>query len=380
MTLREKVLAGVVGGAVVLFGGTKAVHWAVLQPLESFNQELADAQRKKDNLTDFVEAHRDVAGQWQNHTERAFSADPDSAQAELAAEIVALLKYHHFAREYNIEKRSPRTGKSGLTEVSLRISAEGPLESVVGFMRDFYAKPYFARLSEVSLHSKAGKRARSGRPGSQMTDDDVTLSVGATAVTLSVGMTATTIVLPSLKGARPKPYNAMANAPARLKHGLKAYDEIAEVNFFQRYKPPKAIVSTPTTQEIVRVDPDPPSRPKPPRPDMRVVYVGTLNGEPVAYVVDDGHREVPAVKYRLNDEIDDGQLVLIHAKGIVVRVTDERGSSEEFEDYFCPRNTSFKERLPLAQADPDVVRQVPTQEPERGPPANAPRPSERPGR
>jgi len=347
MTGREKIIAGVVGGVVALAGGFKLTRLAVIEPLTSLNESLETAAEKKANLEDFVEQHQNVTKDWEAYTARTFSDNVEKAKVSFFSEVARLLELHDLTEDHRITQSTPRKQKTGLVEVSLRVHAKGSLEAVVGFMRDLRQWPYLARLSNVSLRAEKGSSARKTRERGRRGDE---------RATLAVSMIATTLVLPPLKGTKHQPPDPNQPAPTYLAHEPEAYDEIAQVNFFKKYEPPRTVVHKPGPEEE-RDEPEPERRP-PPRPDMRVVYVGTLNGEAVAYIVDDDHREVPAVKYHLNDEIDDGKLVLIHPKGIVVRVAKERGSREEFENYFCPRNTSFKERLPLAQADPEIIREL----------------------
>jgi hypothetical protein len=77
--------------------------------------------------------------------------------------------------------------------------------------------------------------------------------------------------------------------------------------------------------------------------DQKFVRVTTcLDGEPACYVYDELHKDQPPLKFCLDEDIDDGRLLLILPRGLVVRVGQE--------DYFYPLGKSFEDREKL---DPD---------------------------
>jgi hypothetical protein len=347
MTGRERILAGVVGGVVALAGGYKLTRWVVVEPLRSLNESIQTAAQRKANLERFVQQHADVAERWEAYTARTYSASEHLVRSKFESEIVALLKGHGFAPEWSIAPRTPRPREGGLTEVSLRIQAEGSLESVVGFMRDLRQKPYLARLSNVSLRAEKGSSVARTRGRGGRGDQDTTLAVS---------MTATTLVLPKLKGTKHRPPDPSQPAATYLACGPEAYDEIARVNFFKKYEPPRTIVQ-PADRPKERDETEPVPRP-PPRPNMKVVGVESLYGDLIASVLDEDHREEPLAEFRLNDPIDDGTLVLVHPRGIVVRVPKPGGADEETEDYFYPIGSSFRDRLRLEEADPEIIREL----------------------
>jgi len=347
MTGREKILAGVVGGVVALAGGSTLVRLAVIEPLRSLNKSLETAAEKKANLEDFVEQHRHVAEEWEAYTARTFSENVEKVKVSFFSEVARLLELHDLTEGHRITQGIPRRQKSGLVEVSLRVHAEGSLESVVGFVRDLRQKPYLARLSNVSLRAEKGSSTRTTRGRSTRSDEPTTLAVS---------MTATTLVLPKLKGTKHQPPDPNQPAPTYLAYGPEAYDEIASVNFFQKYKPLRRHTG-PTTKPGPGPGPPPPP-PPPPRPNMKLVHVDSMYGDPIVSVLDEDHREEPLAEFRLNDKIDDGTLVLVHWRGIVVRVPKRGGADEETEDYFYPIGSSFRDRLRLEEAAPEIIREL----------------------
>ena len=367
MTGRERIIASVVGGVVALTGGFKLTRLAVIEPLRSLNQSLETAAEKKANLEDFVEQHQHVAEEWQAYTARTFSENVEKVKVSFFSEVAQLLELHDLTEERSITPRTPRPQKSGLVEVSLQVRAQGSLESVVGFMRDLRQWPYLARLSNVRLRAEKGSSARKTRGRSRGSNE---------RATLAVSMTATTLVLPKLKGTKHQPPDPNQPAPTYFAQEPEAYDEIAEVNFFQKYRPPVRTVQTATTRQVVPHEEPEQPRPKP-RPNMKVVGVESLYGDLIACVLDEDHREEPLAEFRLNDRIDDGTLVLVHPKGIVVRVPKREGADDETEDYFYQIGSSFRDRLRLEEADPEIIRELHPEGPKQAARPSLSPPSER---
>jgi len=290
----------------------------------------------------------------------------EKAKVALFDEVATLLKRHELTEGHRITQGTPRKLKSGLVEVSSRVHAEGSLESVVGFMRDLRQKPYLARLSNVSLRAEEGSSTRRTRGRGRGSNEPATLAVSVTV---------TTLVLPKLKGTKHLAPDPNQPAPTYLAYGPEVYDEIARVNFFQKYEPPRRHTG-PTTKPGPGPGPPPPP-PPPPRPNMKVVGVESLYGDLIASVLDEDHREEPLAEYHLNDDIDDGTLVLVHRKGIVVRVPKRGGADEETEDYFYPVGSSFRDRVRLEEADPQIIRELHLEGPKQAARPSLSPPSER---
>lgn len=340
MTTREKVLAGVVGGAVVLLGGSKLLGRAVLAPLESTRHSLQLARQKRDNLRQFVRAHRDVAQRWQQYTARTLSADMEQAKVAFLDRIARLLDRHGLTAKRSLAPQTPRRQKSGIVLIPLQVRISGSLESVVGFMCDLRQQPYLARLSKVTMRAAERDQARGKRGGSE-----------PAALTLS--LTATSVVLPRIPGIAHLPFDDRQPAPARLAHQPQAYQQIASVNFFEPYRPPVQVVRKPGRP--ANRPPAPRPRPKP-RPNMVLVGVSSLNGVPRAYVRDRDHLEEPLREYFLSDRLDDGTLVAIQPKGLVVRVGAADADGRQY--FFYPVGASFRQRVPWQELEPDLRREL----------------------
>ena len=93
---------------------------------------------------------------------------------------------------------------------------------------------------------------------------------------------------------------------------------------------------------------------------MFVVGTTSHAGDFVAYVRDDRSPGGDIQRFRIGDAVDDGRLVLVHPRGMIVRVTREQaGQPAAVEDFFYPIGGHFKQRVTLEEAQlPDVVRGV----------------------
>jgi hypothetical protein len=100
-----------------------------------------------------------------------------------------------------------------------------------------------------------------------------------------------------------------------------------------------------TTAEVTKVESQPPRQP--PRPNKKLVGTTSTNGELVAYVRNEGRRELPLERVGLNESIDDGTLVLVHPRGIVVQVEEQAGEAFAFRYYVYRLGTPFTEREEL---------------------------------
>jgi hypothetical protein len=136
---------------------------------------------------------------------------------------------------------------------------------------------------------------------------------------------------------------------------------------WQNYVPPRPPKPPVVVEAPEDGGPEKPSVVRPPvnrRPDadkLRVIGTAALDGEPVVYVQNTQKLTEPPAKHHLGDKVDDGEVVLIHPTGMVVRATDEKrpaGRTREI-DYFYPLGGTFKERERLeADEHPDVFSEL----------------------
>jgi hypothetical protein len=362
MTRREKVLALCVGGMLGGLALAYAVNWAVLRPFQTVRDQIAEEHRRSRNLRVAYRQVASVEDEWKKLAGRTLADDPQDAQRRFREDMQHLLALHGL-RDTKIAPGAFVTYKDHSRGVPLAISAAGTLKDVLGFLCDFYCRDYLARLDKVRITADQSvlsdvntNRSRMGgvRHGrASPTSGRREQHYGPDGPILKLSVSAVTLVLPELPGVDCSSESEIVElSGGRLQRERAAYNAILDHNPFMPYQPPIAVVtpqptSQPTepvkTESVARATPDPREG-----ADQKFVRVTTcLDGEPVAWVYDEQHREQPPDKFYLDDPIDDGRLLLIHPRGLVVRVGKD--------DYFYPLGKSFQDREKL---DPDEQPEV----------------------
>lgn len=372
MTLRERNLAIGVVGAIVVFGGIGLVRSAIIAPRARLQSELAAERARADDQEKRSLLPATTFAAWEAQTRRTLGLEGDKVSGAFRDDVSELLVKHKLTKDLTISPRDPRTVqksiRKGFSEVGLQVSVKGTLDNLVGFLHEFYQRPYQKRVSRMSVSVEGGsatatssdaqKSAKAGGKGAA--------SSGKSEPTLNISLTLTTLMLPRNENrawtelGHPvfDPKQPGDARPDTLALELAGYQVISKVNPFKMYAPPPAgpIAKVPDTQP--RIEPD---HPKPPaRPNHHVlVYTASLNGMPIAYVDESGKKTETPVAKHLNEKVDDGTLVLVHPQGMVVRAHPHGGGDPKF--YFYPLGASFKERVeaPGFEAEfPEVAREL----------------------
>lgn len=382
MTQRERILAISMGVAV----GGAALFWvgktAVFGPLKAADAAIVDARTAQKKLRDREKELKDARKDYLAKTRRTLHGDPKEAQLIFADSLHKLLHRNGLADDPSSKATKITPGSfaydkySEFYEVPLTITASGTMNELVNFLCDFYQLPYMARLERVTLAAdpavitaavapehgggttngangntrRASVRARStaGRPGTQ---------VGPDGPELTITIKATTLVMPKLKDE--KEYAVIADpnvedaAYARLPQAKEVYAEVFRQSLFKPWQPeqkpettPAVVVDT-TPKETAKIEEHRREvvNPRSNAEHMFVRAVDALAGNPLALVVDETNPGALATTYHNDDEIDDGKILLILPRGMVVRSAEAHGGHT---DYFYPLGKSFAEREPLS--------------------------------
>lgn len=339
MNKRERIMALCVVGALGGLAAVKVIEWTVVQPFAEIRRDIATEQKRRTRLVKRHKALRDVEQRWVELVGRTLADNALDAQRIFREDMHSLLELHGLSHP-KINNGTAKRDKNGLIQVPLRISAEGPLKSVMGFLMDFYRREYLARLDKVTVTADQNvirdvnsPRRRSNSRGRRGGND---VDFGPEGPELRLNLTAVTLVLPKLKD-QPHPVAEEVRVAdsGLLPRPLDEYERVIDVNLFEPYTPP-VVVRKPERPP----DPPPqrePDRPPPvdPRADARhkmLIATTSLDGNAMALVQDERKLAQPPEQYYEDDPIDDGRLLLIHPLGIVVRVEDEG----DMTDYFYP--------------------------------------------
>ncbi len=361
MTSREKYLASAVGIVLVGAATVGVVKTLIIGPLNSLDEKI-NAQREK--IADYDAEKvllRRIESDWKDLTRRTLARSPQQAERVFREDMHQLLEKHGLGNP-KVSPGSYIPYRNGAVGVPLNINASGTLNQIVGFLRDFYRRDYLARLEKVRLTADSAvisqvnsnrRRSRPGRRGGR--DHD---ALGPNGPELRVTISATTLVLPELKEVDGFPImeEIVELDEGRLRHPIDEYELIYEKSLFTPYQEPRTVVHSPDPRPTPEPDSTPVERtPVNRRPHANEKYVRGIHllpdGEYFAQVYNDRASADPVERVYLDDEVDDGRLILIHRHGIVVR-TDQDG---EITDWFYPLGTSFADREKL---DPDLHPQV----------------------
>ncbi|MCK4343271.1 MAG: hypothetical protein KAY37_16275 [Phycisphaerae bacterium] len=384
MTRREKIIALCVGGTLGGLGLVWAARNVVVDPFLEVREQIAVEQTKRVKLKKQESNLERVKKDWAELTARTLAADPEEAQRRFRTNIHELLERHGLVNDPKTKDSKVSPGaisldKNGFYKVPVNVNTTGTLKQIVGFLCDFYRQPYIARLDKVTIGADKSVISDANSPRRSSTNDKRTRSrtsrrssrrrrtsapIGPDGPVLTVSITATTLVLPKVSDIKPRPIEELVELETgSLLHELAAFNEISEKNLFKPYQPPPspppvavAPVKTPEVKQTEPVkEPSPPVVKVDPRAGAGQLYVrmtSLLNGQPVTYVFDENRLVDPPKQFFHDDEIDDGVLLLIHPRGLVVRVTAENGRQT---DYFYCLGDSFADREELSpELHPEV--------------------------
>lgn len=353
MTNREKLLAVAAGGVVVLYGAVSLVRGNIIEPLKAKRQLVTELRNRESMLRGRLATRPAVETNWRQALGRSIALDPGKAHLLFREDVHGMLTRSGLSVGA-VQPRQARESKSGFregfVELPLSINASGTLQQVVAFLREFYQKPYLARVESMGLSLESSSTAGPAKGGGK----------GAEDPRLNVNMQVTALVLPARFGPKEGPIPPKEGDVLLKPEQLAAFDQIHQTNLF-RLEVPKVAAAPPVpdkppaTQPAELVKAPPPERPDADK--LRLVAMNSNYPNLYVYIVDERKKTDPPKRYALNDPIDDGRLVMVHPRGMVVRVKNKNGSGHT--DYFYPRGKSFKEREPLSpELHPAVVREL----------------------
>ncbi|MBK9118560.1 MAG: hypothetical protein IPM18_03010 [Phycisphaerales bacterium] len=362
MTQRERILALCLVGVLGFLGVAVVVDRALIKPMRNLQSNIQVAEERRDELDRELARLAAQERRWRELTRRTFSADEREAQQRFREELQALLEKHGMT-DVRVTPLMRNARQRGLVEMPVMVTARGPLNSVVGFLCDFYQRGYLARIDRLTLgadpaviseYNAAATRARTtntprgrGRTGS---------GANAAGPELSINMTAVTVVLERQKGLDHPvlPAELGETNGTRLLRPVDAYDLIVDRNPFRPYEPPPPtpLVRDPEPGPVVVAPPperhpEPVVVPPPPPPDAIVSGIESWEGQRVAYVLFDprtGTAQLRPVYEGASLFDGGGTVILIHRDGLVARVEKDG----EVRDYFYARGSNFRDREELS--------------------------------
>lgn len=359
MTQRERRLATIVGGGLVVLAAWQLVKWTAIDPIQSLRERITAARVRHDALD--LEALRlnKVTRDWGERTARTLSDSRADARRVFRSEIDRLAQQHGLTDGIRLGDGVPQPINSeGFVALPISLRCSGSMKSVLDFLIAFYRLPYLGRITSVQLTAE-GDTAPRGR-GRENTPPP--------EPKLNVTINASTLVLPVLKdvpGQRHGEFAQVADVPRLAREA--DLPKLYERNLFAKWtpKPPPPVEPTrPTTpRDGGRRSTPPPTQPPPdPRRDAqnyRLAICEALRGVPSATVYDTSKPEQPPAEYKVDDAVDDGTVVLIQPRGMVVRVQEEQDGASRTAYYFYEIGTTFKDRAAITpESHPELAARL----------------------
>jgi hypothetical protein len=353
MRTSEKRLAMVLGGVIGAFGAYTGVQRYIFAPRDELRQLIVDEQRKRGELDVSLAPALAIKKTWQKRTALTMPNSEETTSLAFRSDINALLSRYGLTDQLTLTpkpaKPGPKGPREGFTEIAVGVNTEGKLRNLVEFLRDFYQRPYLKRVDTLTINAPTA---------------EVKTRTGASPdPTLTLQMTLSTLLLPEIKGVAPTPLDPdkvglpetleASKLPRYVAEDPRAYEPIIATNVFRLWEPPKPPPVRETPVVVKRDDP-PNTTPKvetpvvapDPRTDadqFTLKGAASLHGELVAYIQDERELDAPREAH-LNEAVDDGQLIMIDHRGIVVRTRQSAGRRKDYAYWFYEPGKTFDER------------------------------------
>ncbi len=374
MNQRERVLASCVAGVIVVSGGYALIKSQVYEPGEKLKADIASAREYRGKLEVRLNGSEKITRGWQEQTGQTLDQEWFAAHQAFREDVSLLLKRNNLTAGLKINKHKERTDKKGpregFVELPLSVRVNGQLGDLDNFLKDFFQRAYLVRLDKLQLSAEHTSKSKRKKGGSTEPQLGITMTLSTLVLPKVADVDHPTFDLAAFNHPDPEAELVLAAAPRlRWQEDMDRYGEIVEKNIFENYEPPPPKVKTaPRPKEVVKkTEPKTEDKPKPVPVDLRrdagkfvLSGMGRLDDGPIAYVTRSDQPAEPPTLYRLNDDIDDGRLVLIVPRGIVVRATPPaRGARQPAKNYFYPLGATFAEREEVdASVHPELERQL----------------------
>ena len=363
MTGNEKKLLAILGGSVGIYFAYLTLDSLHLTPRRQLRERVTQEEARFERLLEDMGKSKATQADWTLQTQRTLSTKRDDAQLVFRDQIAKLIEKHQLESGHTLTPQQQREikkdSRKGFVELPIQVNLEGKLAAITAFIEDIQKLPYYVSVEKLVLNASA---AEQGLAGSAASRDKKGARPGATSKdgpTLRAEMRLTTLVLPKIGDATHVvcDLNKEDNSPAlKPRDESASYATVAATNVFRPYADPPPPPPPPPPPVERGTDKPPPPAPAPAPRDSRVL-VGTpsLNGEPVAFVRDDD-KSKPPTELRLNEAVSDngkGKLVLVHPKGIVIRVSEQNPAAAK--NYFVALGQKLSEREELTpKSHPEV--------------------------
>jgi hypothetical protein len=273
MKRREKIMALIVGGLILLFAGFFGVKAVLVKPLLELDKKTAALRDKLDKVKAERRAYFTAEDLVKKYAPGAFSDQVDQASAK-SGEMLTKQILLSGLREADFSRMpvGPRKLR-GAREIGWSVSGAGKLENVLNLLYLVQKSPQLHRIENLTL-----------------SPDEAASQVTVRFRYLTLVMEPAPLVDPAVL-----PPQLALDSPER-----RVFDSIVTRDILRPYikQPPTA---------------PPPSRPTPPAPPagtgMRVVSLSEWMGQPEIHIRDSASQKT--ARYKPGDSLDGGTIVMV---------------------------------------------------------------------
>ncbi|GMU81498.1 MAG: hypothetical protein AMXMBFR47_13690 [Planctomycetota bacterium] len=397
MNSRTPLLAVLLGSVVGLYVLVTVVNSFYLEPRRQILKDIEAQEALQNKLLLEQAGLRQVRRSWEKQTQRTLSTEPERAHPRFRDDITAMAKKHGLVGGHSLGERAvveiSRGPQKGFKKLPLAFSCAGSLKSLESFLLELYQMPYYVNVDKLTITPNPVEQGLTGSkkkdaprdpdgPELRINMDLATLvlprlpevkaatylepaAAPASGPATATAGAATQTSRPSTRPATQPVTQPIENPPKYLREDPIEYAMITRTNLFKQYVPTRIFVDSTPKREPIDDKPPPPPPPPPPKLDTRVVLGTTgMAGDPIVFVREADDRLNPPTELRLNEAVSDdgrGHLVLIHPKGIVIRVKS-KDPGQPAKNYFVALGSKLSDRVELAGAAqleyPDVYYQL----------------------
>jgi Tfp pilus assembly protein PilO len=164
MDRRTKILAALFGAVLVYVVFSNVVYPQWIEPQLTIEDRIAERQEEFDELYEQKKQVDAAAERYRALVARVGSFDIGNVETDLRARLNELIERHRLENANVSPTRPTEDRKTGLSEMTINVTATGRFKGTVEFLRDVAELPQLVRVGNASLYpaseSRSGSRDR----------------------------------------------------------------------------------------------------------------------------------------------------------------------------------------------------------------------------
>ncbi len=157
MNQREKILAGIVGGLILLFIGN--AFWSSIQAgIETKRNEVEKLQKNLSDQKLAIQQGTLASQKIAKATPRSASKREENARAEYERWLIELATKSNL-REPQYQNLPSSVGKDGFHIHKFKVTGAGTLQTATKLLHEFYSKPFLHRITQLEMRPVSSRDA-----------------------------------------------------------------------------------------------------------------------------------------------------------------------------------------------------------------------------